>query len=428
MRTRIAAILLGLVLVATACGGKDRQLLLEETSTSAGATTPATDPTASAPGPTAASPTTVTPETTIPGTISQETLQALTVTTVEANKCLELVGSGDGYVGWDIGALKRTVPDGPRLWNDSISIPLGEAGAEPSTMFREFQTNVCEDPILGSTWAYMFAHMEIGGVRVIDLNPWLEPFAVEPEEINDVARSFVPLVDVANPSTEQQTAAAEANRSWQAYALRIVTLFERFTVGDVQSWTSVWNMHLTGGGVIVGNFPEVGVNPNQEALPALILSVTERISARRSCCLASMWVTNGQRSSLLRLAELRRSKQFPREPIRRTAAPRRAPTRRRQCRRARLCRRRPCRLARRASARRRRRCRRLPRRRPRRPPQPRWPDRRQRCRLATGQPIRRFRRQRLLLRRRRQPRRHRLFRQRRRLKAELLQRSVRASL
>jgi hypothetical protein len=218
----------------------------------------------------------VTPETTIPGTISQETLQALTVTTVEANKCLELVGSGDGYVGWDIGALKRTVPDGPRLWNDSISIPLGEAGAEPSTMFREFQTNVCEDPILGSTWAYMFAHMEIGGVRVIDLNPWLEPFAVEPEEINDVARSFVPLVDVANPSTEQQTAAAEANRSWQAYAVRIVTLFERFTVGDVQSWTSVWNMHLTGGGVIVGNFPEVGVNPNQEALPALILSVTEK--------------------------------------------------------------------------------------------------------------------------------------------------------
>lgn len=89
MRTRIAAILLGLVLVATACGGKDRQLLLEETSTSAGATTPATDPTASAPGPTAASPTTVTPETVAP----PETTEPEYV--LAGGETLPLIGGGD---------------------------------------------------------------------------------------------------------------------------------------------------------------------------------------------------------------------------------------------------------------------------------------------------------------------------------------------
>ncbi|MFA5003773.1 MAG: hypothetical protein WC498_00640 [Candidatus Saccharimonadales bacterium] len=201
-------------------------------------------------------------------------INALTVKTVNVD-CSTLVKTvKDGkatLVVYDVGALK-SVP--PRKWSDALSTPLG--GNSPPGKLKSQKAAVCNDPELGVSVANMFANLNVGGVNVGDLNPWLSPYKGSATQVNDKAAEFIPLLDVSNPSKAQSQNAVQKNVEYQALAARLDTLIGRFSLLGVKSMKSSQNWHLVAGGLAVGGLPEVGLNPNQENLPALILQVTEK--------------------------------------------------------------------------------------------------------------------------------------------------------
>lgn len=233
--------------------------------------------------------TTTTPDTSVPGSttsttlpgntggteISDEVVALLTVNTFTPGECLELTNSeSTGVVPYEIGALELPTPQGPRLWNDALSIPLPDG--KPADQLLAFKEGICEDTLTGVTWGRFFAQMEIGGRKLIDLNPWLEVFDVSEEEINDLAAGYIPLLDADDPTDAEKAEAVEKNQEWQGEAEKLIALIDRFSLLWVDSLTSVVNYHLVAGGVVVGGLPEVGLNPNQESLPALLLMISEK--------------------------------------------------------------------------------------------------------------------------------------------------------
>ena len=204
--------------------------------------------------------------------------EALTVTTVNVN-CADVVVAHGGSTVADggqtlirfkdrIGALQGTPP---RLWNDALDTPY--VATDPQKMLEETQAKICENPLYGVTIANWFANMSVGDVHVVDLNTnWLTPFKGDAGQINDQAASYM-LLDVANPTDQQKQTAVTQNIAWQNVAERLGTLLNRFKVVGVQALPSTLNYHLAGGGVSAGQLPEVGLNPAQENLPALILAL-----------------------------------------------------------------------------------------------------------------------------------------------------------
>jgi hypothetical protein len=223
------------------------------------------------------------------GTLSDEDLEALiallTVNTVTANDCVSLeeehgadtamsIGNGNAVYKWHIGALEP-VSDGGRLWSDAVSVPF--KATEMPAMLTELQLGHCIDPLLGCMTGNYFAGLTVGGVDLLELNPWFEPFVGEPEEtINGCAAEFVPLLDVEDPSEEQVEEANEAQLEWQVVAAKLNTLLERIQLLGVEARASSLNYHLVAGGLVVGGLPAVGYNDVQEDLPALVFVVTRK--------------------------------------------------------------------------------------------------------------------------------------------------------
>lgn len=170
-----------------------------------------------------------------------------------------------------IGALKGTPP---RLWSDALTVPYTET--EPVNMLGETQAEICFNPHYGTTVANFFANMSVGDVRIVDLNPWLAPFAGDASQINNLAAGYMPLLDVTDVTDEQAQEAVTQNIAWQQIAQRLGTLLTRFQVDGIRAEQSTLNYHLTGGGASVGGLPEVGLNPNQENLPSLMLKLTNK--------------------------------------------------------------------------------------------------------------------------------------------------------
>lgn len=186
----------------------------------------------------------------------------LTVTSV-TEKCA--TSTDQNVVKYDIGALKGTPP---RKWSDAISTPLhgGLNGVKQA---------VCTDPLYGVTVANMLANLNVDGVRVASLNPWIRPFA-DVSKINDKAANFVPLLDVKSPSSTQVQKAIAKNHDYQELANRVNTLLSRFKVTGTDTLRSVKNWHLAGAGLKVGGLPEVNLEKRQDGRKALILVVTSK--------------------------------------------------------------------------------------------------------------------------------------------------------
>ena len=208
--------------------------------------------------------------------ISQEVIDALTVKTASADAGCVL--DANGLVSYQIGALEA-VP-APRLWSDAVSTPF--AATTPEEIRDELQAETCKDVLLGVSELVFFATdvrdelLSKTGVDLVELNPWLKPFAVDPSEINELAAEFIPLLDVEEPKDSEVTTAIKQNRKWQELASYVNTLYDRFTVSGPEARMSVVNYHLAVGGLVVGGLPAVERNANQEDLPALILSLTEK--------------------------------------------------------------------------------------------------------------------------------------------------------
>lgn len=209
--------------------------------------------------------------------ISDEMVDKLTVETASADA--ECESGNTGVVDFNIGALAG-IP--PRLWSDALSTPFTATVAED--VRNELQRTICEDPLLGVSYLVFFATdvrdtiKSDTGVDIVDLNPWLKPFATKPSQINQLAAGFIPLLDVKDRSkiNELKSTAFDMNIKWQETAGLLNTLFDRFAVVGIEARESVVNYHLAAGGLVVGSLPAVERNPNQEDLPALILSLTEK--------------------------------------------------------------------------------------------------------------------------------------------------------
>ena len=214
------------------------------------------------------------PDTTIPSS-NADLINLLTVNTTTIN-CAELVGSsatmkledGRTVLKLEVGAL-MLVGEGGRRWSDALSTPVYQQ--KPSDALKEIQTAICQDPLFGATVAHLFAHMEVEGTKIVDLNDWLKPFAVETGQINDLAAGFIPLLDGDSPTNEQLAAAISQNLVYQALAEKLSTLLNRFSIVGIQTEQSTLNYHLDAGGLVVGKLPEVAINAKQENLPALVL-------------------------------------------------------------------------------------------------------------------------------------------------------------
>ncbi|MCA9324574.1 DMT family transporter [Candidatus Saccharibacteria bacterium] len=216
---------------------------------------------------------------------SAKTIRALTVSFVDSdNTCSILVrkhggrvattDDGEDIVKFDIGALHR-VGTGKdlRRWSDALSTPLsGETNADK---LEAVKVAICQDPLYGATVANMFATLRVGDVKVRSLNPWLKGIEA-PAKINDSALKAMPLAGVNVPTDAQVAKAVRRNQAWQDTAARLNTLLDRFQVTKVRSLTSVRNWHLVAGGLVAGSLPEVGLNPQQESLPALVLEITQK--------------------------------------------------------------------------------------------------------------------------------------------------------
>lgn len=214
--------------------------------------------------------------------VSDALKDALTITSVTLSCPESVLGHGGSTMASGtrtvvifkdhIGALKGTPP---RKWSDALSTPYIKT--EPQEMLGETQATACMDPLYGVTLANFFANMSVGDVKLVDLNPWLTPFAGDAGQINDKAAEFIPLLDVTKNITDEQAGKAiTQNIAWQRVAEKIGTLLTRFEVDGIRAEQSVLNYHLSGGGASVGGLPEVGLNPNQENLPALMLKLTEK--------------------------------------------------------------------------------------------------------------------------------------------------------
>lgn len=213
--------------------------------------------------------------------VSDAVVEALTVTSVPVEFCLDVVqlhggstvASGSQTVVSfkdKIGALKGTPP---RLWSDALTVPYVQT--EPVKMLEETQAEICFNPHYGATVANFFANMSVGDVKLVEINDWLTPFAGDAGQINAKAAEFI-LLDVTNPTDEQKKHAVKQNIAWQQVAGKLGTLLSRFQVDGVRAEQSTLNYHLVAGGASVGGLPEVGLNPNQENLPALVLKLTEK--------------------------------------------------------------------------------------------------------------------------------------------------------
>ncbi len=182
-----------------------------------------------------------------------------------------VASDGQTVVKYKVAALTGTPP---RMWSDALSVPY--SNTDPQKMLGETQAAICQDPLYGVTVANFFATMSVGNVHLVDLNDWLKPFGGDAKQINVKAAEYIPLLDVQNPSVAQQETAVAQNIAWQKVAEKIGTLLSRFHLAGVRSEQSVKNYHLVAGGAVVGGLPEVGLNPSQENLPALMLELTEK--------------------------------------------------------------------------------------------------------------------------------------------------------
>jgi hypothetical protein len=164
---------------------------------------------------------------------------------------------------------------GDRLWSDSLEGPLSNPN-DKNLSIAQIEATVCEDPLYGVTLGNMFANMEVDGVKVIDLNPWLsaEHFdASAPDnQINDVADSYFPLKE--QNGAEQET--TESNAQYQQFAEKLVTLIQRFENDGRATHPTILNYHLSSEGLVAGGTPEVSLNEDQYNADGIWLRLTKK--------------------------------------------------------------------------------------------------------------------------------------------------------
>ncbi len=167
-----------------------------------------------------------------------------------------------------------------RLFSDSMANSMTSAeftDDNKESLEAEFGATMCEDPIIASMVANQFANMEVNGIKVIDLNPWLEGYQGDASTINDNAAKLMPAFgsDPSVMSEDEVLAAVKAREQHTALAEQLATLINRFENSGIEDdLTTTLNYRLVAGGLTVGQMPEVALNDVQYAGNFLVFRLT----------------------------------------------------------------------------------------------------------------------------------------------------------
>jgi hypothetical protein len=213
-------------------------------------------------------------------TANQKTLTRLTVNYRNPGyDCARVVRAAghkvvNGIYVYDVG-VRHAVNRGnssSRQWSDALSVPL--PGATPAAKRHNLQVAICLDPYIGNAWAHALGTLSVSGHSVLSMNPWLRSSA-NVTKVNDQAKRFGATLDPRSMGLSAKSARhyVAVNRAWQKRASAIDELLAQFDPTAIRALPSVRNWHAI---PLSGTLPEVGLNPRQESLPALVLNVTQK--------------------------------------------------------------------------------------------------------------------------------------------------------
>ena len=230
---------------------------------------------------------------TTPNTISQELKDLLDVASapLEESECPAIVERTGGPVveGTYYPLLLETlkgVKEGDsslRQWSDALSIPLKGSTAEEKRTY--VQRAICDEPLIGVSFANLMANLEVEGVRVVDIQStdWLKPFAGDASKINDLVAGFMPvtqwqLENIGKQDTPEDVyrAGEKANLEYQEVASRLNLLLSKYELGDVKGIASTHHYHLVSGGLVADSIPEVGISSEVDNRPTLVFYLTKK--------------------------------------------------------------------------------------------------------------------------------------------------------
>jgi hypothetical protein len=185
-----------------------------------------------------------------------------------------------------------------RLFSDSPANPIINLETA-ETALLEFQNTLCESPEMTAMTANYFANLEVEGVKVLDLNDWLQGYEGSADVINDNAAEFIPQYFDDNVSFEDQLAANQDHRNIAENLAELLSRFEN--LGIVEADTT-FNYHLSAGGLSTG-IPEFAVNDEQytgkfiqlqltfkdgRCVKALMVNIDDQRIAESDLCVVSI--------------------------------------------------------------------------------------------------------------------------------------------
>mgnify|MGYP001324218870 CR=1 FL=1 len=161
------------------------------------------------------------------------------------------------------------VGEGGRLRSDMMALPMVNQ-EDPKVSLDEVILATCQGTLYGATLAHLFTILPFGDQMLIDLedNPWLLPYAGNTDQINDLALKAVYTIDGKS--------GYYVKPDYQTVAENLAELLIRATLSGFAPEQSTANYHLLNGGMVVDMFSEVGHNPTQENLLALVLTIDQK--------------------------------------------------------------------------------------------------------------------------------------------------------
>jgi hypothetical protein len=204
--------------------------------------------------------------------LSDDMKRALQVAEGDALACGDV--DGNGLVSFTLESTKGVVPVGPRLWSDSLGLPVD--GQDPVAGFKQTEYAIWHGPDVGVTYAHFLAKLQVGDTKLADLNPWLSDYNSDDSQINDQAASFLLP---QNPTDDDYKKAFTRNKDYQSLACKVNTLLERFHVTGIDpNRPSVLNYRLKDGGLGINDrgLSEVESTTDVDNRPAIVLEVTSK--------------------------------------------------------------------------------------------------------------------------------------------------------
>lgn len=204
--------------------------------------------------------------------LTEDIKRALTIADGDELKCGDV--DANGLVSFKLESKEKVVPAGPRLWSDSLGLPVN--GEDAVRGLNETQYVIWHGPDVGVTYAHFFAKLSVGDMKLVELNPWLADYNVDDSQINDQAASFL-LVD--NPNDDDYKNAHKRNKDYQELACKVNTLLDRFHVaGIAPDRPSTLNYRLKAGGLSIGpkGLSEVESTTDVDRRPAIVLELTSK--------------------------------------------------------------------------------------------------------------------------------------------------------